>query len=368
MAETEIKWVHSFGWQNRNPEHDLGGSPSIFEISSQPMNNLFDNITPEQASIGHIDYRCFYIVNKRQDGSLTNVTLTLTDNGCGEISIGAKQQNEEQYLTFIGPPTENGFVILKTEFGPPFTCVIPFDGGSPDWSAFAGVLEAGIQTQEFCGSVTVDPPILLTDGAKYRVAFDGDLKNKKIELVTLVQNSLTRQRGSEYRVAQAGVSSNHTGDTLLKVHPDIDAMSVPEEGLLWIFNPGDGVFEQLWYIGYSTNEFVLANPLPDLGSEGVLGVNDEVWVEMPEIEGCVLNITRKQAGFPVGQTASIISRDIDQPSDWEDAGGVLEVGLVRPKEGFFIWVMRAIDPGQSGCEGSFELNLTADVVDWPYTA
>jgi hypothetical protein len=377
MAETVVKWVHSHGRDNKNPDYDLGGPPSMFEIAVKPMNNLFDDLTPEDTApiIGHTDYRCFYIMNKRQDGTLRNVTVTLnTDDACAEIQFGAKAQNDQQKICFIGHPDENGYVILKTEWGPPFTCIVPYFSGTPfvDWSEFANVIQSRIREQhDFCTTVTVtlqntlpDPP----DGAEYLVTFNGDLGNKKIDLIQLIQNTLVSQRGPEYRVLEAvpGDTYNGTGDSQILVTQIIDS-GVPSAGGLWYFNPGKQKFEHTTYNLYNVDTFFLDNPLPDLGPQGRLGTNDEIWVDLPELKGCVVKIARKQEGWPVGQIAQIIEKETNVPTDWQNAGTTLNVGVVRPNEGFFLWVRRYVTSGHSGCTASFSITLTAEVVSWPYT-
>lgn len=379
MAETEVKWVHSHGRDNKNPDYDLGGNPSNFEIAVQPMNNLFDDITPEEAAEGRTDYRCFYIMNKRQDGTLTNVTVTLnTDNACGTIRFGTKKQNDKQTLAFMGKPTENGYVILETEFGAPFTCSVPSDGGDPpeaDWAAFAGVLEAGYQLAAFSSGVTVTGPILLTEGAVYEVEFDGDLKNHKIDLTKIVQNSLVKEYRSEYRLAKPVFNvSNFEGKNIIQVTVPIDDY-VPQTGIIHVPSPYEDFSDEylhLAYISWAGDEFTLALPLYLGDNDGdapfrALNENDELWVEYQDPQRrCVVNITKKQDGWPIGQLAAIIEKETDEP-DWTDAGSSLDVGIVRPLEGFFLWVERDILPGQEGCKESFTIELTATVVAWPNT-
>lgn len=121
----DTNWFHSGGPNNKNPDRDLGGSPSQFKIATQPLNNLFNDIDPEQREIGLIDYRAFYIFNKYTNLHLMGPIVSLSGEGSGGSSIefGVQQDDEIQRLQFLGinssNPDNDGYLILQTEFGPP---------------------------------------------------------------------------------------------------------------------------------------------------------------------------------------------------------------------------------------------------------
>jgi len=60
MAAT-LEFRLTGGSSNSDPDQSLGGVTSSNEISSTAMNNLFDNVTPTEASSGDVEYRAIDI-------------------------------------------------------------------------------------------------------------------------------------------------------------------------------------------------------------------------------------------------------------------------------------------------------------------
>ncbi|HYE70674.1 MAG TPA: hypothetical protein VD932_04035 [Aquabacterium sp.] len=82
IADTAARF--SGGASNSNPDASIGGAESSRAILTGTgldgvRNNLFDPITPAQASSGHTDYRCFYL-HGDPDGDLATVTLWIHAN------------------------------------------------------------------------------------------------------------------------------------------------------------------------------------------------------------------------------------------------------------------------------------------------
>lgn len=61
------------GSSNSNPSLSLGGAGSSIEVSTIVLNNLFDNVTPEVAESGIVQYRAIDLHNTGDDiaGSIT---------------------------------------------------------------------------------------------------------------------------------------------------------------------------------------------------------------------------------------------------------------------------------------------------------
>ncbi len=51
------------GAGNTDPNGSLGGVKSTTQLSSTPLNNLFDNVSPGEASAGDVEYRAIDIYN-----------------------------------------------------------------------------------------------------------------------------------------------------------------------------------------------------------------------------------------------------------------------------------------------------------------
>lgn len=82
IADTAARF--SGGASNSSPDASIGGAESSRAIIvgtglDGVRNNLFDPVTPAQASAGHTDYRCFYL-HADPDGDLATVTLWIHDN------------------------------------------------------------------------------------------------------------------------------------------------------------------------------------------------------------------------------------------------------------------------------------------------
>lgn len=359
-----INWTHSNGPDNKNPLYDIGGPASAFDISEVSMNNLFNNITPDQAIDGITDYRCFYILNNLQDETLKDIVLNLSSaDDCGVMTLGSKIQNDEQQIAILGVPEVNGYIILGTEFhGPTVTCY--YDGS---WSNFAVELEENLRLIPYCDEITVVLTASSFDYALFKVTFLGDVKNREVRLIYLVQNNLVSIRGNEYRVAAFSISDNfnHKGNSKVKVSIVI-SNDYPASGIIYVINIITGLYVPLHYTSYSGQIFNLQSPLAFDLIHG-----DEVWINVtPESSSSayppssVVNITKIADGWPINQDAFRIDRVTDQP-DYTNLGTSFDVGMLRPQEGFFVWIKRVVDAGTSGCEGDFSLFLSSESEPYP---
>ena len=367
MAEKELKWLHSHGWDNKDPNYDLGGDPSKFEIAVLPANNLFDDVTPEQAKEGLIDWRCFYIANKYQDTNY-HVELKLNPATCTDVTFGSVVRNDVQKLTFQGadPTDDGGYFIIQMNWGPEL--VVYWNNS---YAAMAANMESQIRKVKYHGGVTV-----VATGSTFAVTFDGDLKNRRMGLIKIIQNNLVQSANNEYRVDNLSNNAfangcNYAGQ--MKVQVERDIVGAPDEGVIHIpyptndtNDPSSWVYMHLSYNSYSGRIFNLTTPIPlniGPGFQPPLGNNDEVWVDMPSPQPVnTVNVTKVAEGSPINQLASIIEKDTDDPPDYSDQGDTFDVGLLKPLESFFVWVRREVSSGQNGCKDDFSIELTGTAV------
>ena len=78
------------GASNSDPDASLGGVMSSNQISATAMNNLFDNVDPEEASAGDTEYRAIDVYNGG-DEAATNVTVhmgTETSSSDTQLDMG----------------------------------------------------------------------------------------------------------------------------------------------------------------------------------------------------------------------------------------------------------------------------------------
>jgi hypothetical protein len=110
-TKNEIFYVYSGGASNGSPSLSLGGNSSTVKITGG-LNNLFDDITPEQAVSGRIDHRCYYIRNTASD-DLVNVEIFIKSEllGGAFFSVGVITLDDVQQFTIISsdPPTGGSF-------------------------------------------------------------------------------------------------------------------------------------------------------------------------------------------------------------------------------------------------------------------
>jgi hypothetical protein len=259
-----LLWLHSGGSFNKEPENDLGNFPSDFEISGEPpeetnvMNNLFDDVTPLEAQNGSTDYRCFYIWNGNVTVAITNLSLQLgLCFSCGSsIATGSKLQNDVQQITISclgtnSTPDVGGFVIFQTEFGPPFT--IYYNG---DWAQFAADLEAALNMQPWCGTVTV------SGTNPFTITFDGEAGNRRVQLIRVLQNNLSSNFLCRFntQIYQSCNDWNRYQALQVKTVQKI-GNNVPNTGTLRIYNPLTGLWDSYDYWNHGDYTFDLVNPL-----------------------------------------------------------------------------------------------------------
>ncbi len=355
MAESDVKWLHSNGPDNDNPRDDLGGIVSVVELAEGAVNNLFDNIRPEWIEDDdYTDYRCFYIYNKNIDQAIKDVELTFTEQGgCSENWYGSKLQNEEQYITVIGPPDLNGYVIIAVPvFGFPVTCYY-----TGTWADLASEFETKLRQASYCEQISVTLDSTFSTGAKFLVEFAGDLKNHKMGLIQLIQNHFVYGGVYEYRALKHSGCNTETSSCLSVSKP---ITNIPATGSVWTFDVTDGVYIKHDYLSYAGTVFTLDG---DLETEPVDG--DEVWVEMPgEQRTAIVEITREQEGWPIGQFAFPIEKVTDEP-DFTPTKALIQVGSLIPQEGFFVWCKRTTTSGTAGCKDAFTIELAGEAYTWP---
>ena len=66
------------GASNTDPDLSLGGVMSSQQISATPLNNLFDNVEPDEALSGGVEYRAVDIYNSG-DAAAESVELYIDD-------------------------------------------------------------------------------------------------------------------------------------------------------------------------------------------------------------------------------------------------------------------------------------------------
>lgn len=112
----DIIMVLTGGQSNTDPYLSIGGEPSVQPVQGI-LNNLFDNVSDEDATLGITDYRCVYIFNNNSTDSLFNFQLYVDDDYAdgAEIALGILKQKELQKVQINGVVTGGSFDVTYGE-------------------------------------------------------------------------------------------------------------------------------------------------------------------------------------------------------------------------------------------------------------
>jgi hypothetical protein len=80
IVSSDINYRYSGGSSNSNAAASLGGVKSSVSITSATLNNLFDNVTGDEASSGDTEYRCLYIHNAHATITWESVVVWIDTN------------------------------------------------------------------------------------------------------------------------------------------------------------------------------------------------------------------------------------------------------------------------------------------------
>lgn len=113
IKASDISTNLSGGTNNADPELSLGGDPSVYDVTTG-LQNLFANVTAEEALAGLTDYRCFYVFNNSLTDTFYNVYLYFENylDSVPQLSLGLNLANDTQKITISGE-IDSGNIILR---------------------------------------------------------------------------------------------------------------------------------------------------------------------------------------------------------------------------------------------------------------
>ena len=179
-----INFYLSGGSNNNNPNLSLGGMPSKYAVALSGTNNLFDNVTAEQAKNGNIEYRCFYIFNDSVDKYLYNCSVYLIQTGseASNVELGIYQNNDVHKIQISGQ-VNSGSLKLGYEDE---IFQVNWNGNLAD---FAENIKYELNSLPYLNDVYVQA----TGGGTSRsinITFGGEDGNKNHELIKIIENNL----------------------------------------------------------------------------------------------------------------------------------------------------------------------------------
>lgn len=94
-----LKWYYSGGATNNDPALSFGGVRSSVPLASSALNNLFDDVTGDEATSGYDEYRVLYFRNVDTDATgLADPILWITTQPPGadtlEVAVATAKNTE----------------------------------------------------------------------------------------------------------------------------------------------------------------------------------------------------------------------------------------------------------------------------------
>lgn len=254
----DIVFTLSGGSANTDPNSSLGGSPSAYEITGS-VNNLFDDVTADEAEDGHTGHRCFYVFNNSELHTLYDTELyieTEVEDGA-TVELGLRTSNEVQKIT-IENTASGGTLTIGYEDD---SAVINYDADGDTW---AQNFETGIMTLDGISEVSVEFGETV-DSFIFFVTFNGEEAGRSFDLLEVVANGLTSSPDVTISRVAAGSPINSIPSAIAtETSPPVgvDFTDSTEEEPLTIgdLRPGDGV--PVWV---RRTVAVGSDPLPDDG-------------------------------------------------------------------------------------------------------
>lgn len=88
ILTTDIDFFGSGGTAEANPNNWLGGIISSTQVTDNTDNNLFDDVTGDEASTGDTEYRGIYVQNSHGSLTLQNTVIWIESNTTsGDTSV-----------------------------------------------------------------------------------------------------------------------------------------------------------------------------------------------------------------------------------------------------------------------------------------
>lgn len=187
VSTSDIKYLYSGGVANTDPNLSLGGAPSTSQINT---NNLFDNVTASQASLGTTDYRCIYITNDNPTDSFYNADIYVSylTNGSITVEVGFLIQNDRQYVNISNfANLTGGSLTLTYTDTTNHNFTFAYDS---DVLTFASNFQAAINAIGGLEDVTVTGSSSL-GSVIFEINFVGGASSRYQEILTLNANNLT---------------------------------------------------------------------------------------------------------------------------------------------------------------------------------
>jgi len=225
LMPADIEFRHSCGPLNSDPCADLGGEISVFTVGDG-IQNLFETLAPKATRLlGHIDFRCFYIINTHPTDTLRNAKVYM--EGTGRITPGTRggsfvmlgipivQEIQTVVVTEDFPgafPNEGDFMELEVPGYPPSFKVF-YDPNITKWEGnFLKEIRAIEGLHEVRVTATGDVPnvtFTINYGGTDERCFLGQSRSRTIDTIMVIDDQLDNASIATFEV-QDGSPVNTT--------------------------------------------------------------------------------------------------------------------------------------------------------------
>jgi hypothetical protein len=249
---SDLSLVYSGSTSNNDPNLSLGGESSSFRVSSDVINNLFDDVQPDESLEGHEDYRCLYMFND-SDETAYNITIWIADaeDAGSTVEVGINGTDEFQRLIVTGGTVTGGSLRLSFS-GVEFNSIY-----NSDLAVWATALQTSLRAIEVDGvSLLSDVTVTAQNSGGGTTIFDigfGGRDGKRSQPQILVINNDLEPLGTietAIAVLQGGspvntlapeieVEGNQPPDVGFFVPTEISPITIPR------LDPADGF--PIWF-------------------------------------------------------------------------------------------------------------------------
>jgi hypothetical protein len=178
------------------------------------INNLFDDIQPEESSEGHEDYRCLYFFNDGE-ASIFQVEVYIEEEyeGGANVEIGIESRDEIQRMTITNLPSGGN---LRLDYdGHEFVT-----NYNSELSVWAGELQSELRSLDKLQDVTV-----IAQSAGDSLIFDINFVNNDVKrnhpVIEVVANDLTPAS------VEASIATTSQGSPVNTIAAEIDLETTP---------------------------------------------------------------------------------------------------------------------------------------------
>jgi hypothetical protein len=252
IIPSDLSLVYSGGTNNNDPNASLGGEPSSFRVATNVINNLFDDVQPEESTEGAEDYRCVYLFNDSGE-TCYDITLWIAEEQAGgsTIEVGINGTDEFQRLIVSGGSVTGGSVRLSF-------AGVEFDSNyNPDLAVWATALQTSLRAVEVDGATVLSDVTVTAQNSGggttiFDIGFGGEDGKRAQPQIIVVSNDLeplgtieatvtTLQGGSPVNTVapQIEVEGSQPPDVGFFVPTQISPITIPR------LDPNDGF--PLWF-------------------------------------------------------------------------------------------------------------------------